>query len=122
MLMAGENPAQSISMVGERLFGIQLNDGYTRLAAEDGMMFGSIHPSIALEAMYQLREINFSGHMYFDTFPQRTDPVKEAEYNIRQVKKYWMAVNNMDSNEIERIAREHDAIDALELVNNALGR
>ena len=122
MLMAGENPAQSISMVGERLFGIQLNDGYTRLAAEDGMMFGSIHPSIALEAMYQLREINFSGHMYFDTFPQRTDPVKEAEYNIRQVKKYWMAVNNMDSHEIEKIAREHDAIGALELVNNALER
>jgi len=122
MLMAGENPAQSIQMVGSKLFGIQLNDGYTRLAAEDGMMFGSIHPSIALEAMYQLREINFSGHLYFDTFPQRTDPVKEAEYNIRRVKKYWMAVNNMDSNEIERIAREHDAIGALELVNDALGR
>ena len=123
MLMAGENPAQSIQMVGgKKLFGIQLNDGYTRLAAEDGMMFGSIHPSIALEAMHQLREINFSGHMYFDTFPQRTDPVKEAEYNIRQVKKYWMAVNNMDNNEIERIAREHDAIGALELVNDALGR
>lgn len=86
------------------------------------MMFGSIHPSMALEAIYQLREINFSGHMYFDTFPQRTDPIKEAEYNIRQVKKYWMAVNNMDSHEIERIAREHDAIGALELVNDALGR
>lgn len=42
------------------------------------MMFGSIHPSIALEAMYQLRQINFQGHLYFDTFPQRTDPVKEV--------------------------------------------
>ena len=120
MLMAGENPGQSIQMVGEKLFGIQLNDGYTRLAAEDGMMFGSIHPSIALEAMYQLRQINFSGHMYFDTFPQRTDPVKESEYNIRRVKEFWMAVTKMDSNEIRRIAREHDAIGALELVNEAL--
>lgn len=27
MLMSGENPAQSIAMVGEKLFGIQLNDG-----------------------------------------------------------------------------------------------
>ena len=54
MLMAGENPAQSISMVGDKMFGIQLNDGYTRLAAEDGMMFGSIHPTMALEIMWQL--------------------------------------------------------------------
>jgi xylose isomerase len=123
MLMAGENPGQSIAMVGgEKLFGIQLNDGYTRLAAEDGLMFGSIHPSIALEALYQLKRINFGGHLYFDTFPQRTDPVAEAEYNIRRVKEFWSAVTRMDSGEIERIAKEHDAIGALELVNEALRR
>ncbi len=123
MLMAGENPAQSIAMVGgEKLYGIQLNDGYTRLAAEDGLMFGSIHPSIALEAMYQLRRIKFRGHLYFDTFPQRTDPVAEAEYNIRRVMEFWTAVTKMDSEEIERIAKEHDAIGALELVNEALRR
>ena len=98
------------------------SSGYTRLAAEDGMMFGSIHPSIALEAMYQLRQIGFSGHLYFDTFPQRTDPVKEAEYNIRRVKEFWNAVGLMDSDEIARVAREHDAIGALELVNEALRR
>jgi xylose isomerase len=122
MLMAGENPGQSIAMVGEKLFGIQLNDGYTRLAAEDGMMFGSIHPSIALETMYQLRQINFSGHLYFDTFPQRTDPVKEAEYNIRRVKAFWSAVTKLDATEVKRIACAHDAIGALELVNEALKR
>jgi sugar/nucleoside kinase (ribokinase family)/sugar phosphate isomerase/epimerase len=120
MLMAGENPGQSIAMVGDKLFGIQLNDGYTRLAAEDGMMFGSIHPSLALEAMYQLRQIDFKGHLYFDTFPQRTDPVKEAEYNIQRVKDFWRAAGRMRKTELERIATEHDAIGALELVNQAL--
>ena len=95
MLMSGENPGQSIAMVGRhgkkgkgsssssstnKLFGIQLNDGYTRLAAEDGLMFGSIHPGMALEIMYQLRRIGFEGHFYFDTFPQRSSPIKEAEY------------------------------------------
>jgi sugar/nucleoside kinase (ribokinase family)/sugar phosphate isomerase/epimerase len=88
MLMSGESPGQSIAMVGRsgKLFGIQLNDGYTRLAAEDGLMFGSVHPSFALEIMYQLKRIGFDGHIYFDTFPQRTDPVREAEYNIARVK------------------------------------
>jgi len=120
MLMAGENPGQSIAMVGDKLFGIQLNDGYTRLAAEDGMIFGSIHPSLALEAMYQLRQIDFKGHLYFDTFPQRTDPVKEAEYNIRRVKQFWRAAGRMDRMELEKIASEHDAIGALELVDQSL--
>ena len=120
MLMSGENPGQSIAMAGPHLFGIQLNDGYTRLAAEDGMMFGSVHPSMALEIIYQLRRVAFSGHFYFDTFPQRTDPVKEAEYNIRRVKQFWAAVERMDPEEVRRVAAEHDALGALGLVDQAL--
>ena len=123
MLMAGENPGQSIAMVGRKrkLFGIQLNDGFTRLAAEDGLMFGSVHPSMALEIMYQLHKTEFKGHLYFDTFPQRSDPVKEAEYNIRQVKRFWNAAKyDIDDSLLRQITNEHDAIGALELVDKAL--
>lgn len=123
MLMAGENPGQSIAMVGRKgkLFGVQLNDGFTRLAAEDGLMFGSVHPSMALEIMYQLYKTDFKGHMYFDTFPQRSDPVREAEYNIRQVKRFWYAASEgIDASRIGTINEEHDAIGALELVDDAL--
>ncbi|KAG7367513.1 xylose isomerase domain containing protein [Nitzschia inconspicua] len=122
MLMAGENPGQSIAMVGRRkkLFGIQLNDGFTRLAAEDGLMFGSVHPSMALEIMYQLRMTNFCGHIYFDTFPQRSDPVTEAEYNILQAKRFWNAACSIDPSELKRITDEHDAIGALNMINRLL--
>jgi xylose isomerase len=120
MLMAGENPGQSIAMVGDKLFGIQLNDGYTRLAAEDGMMFGSIHPTMALEIMYQLKENNFRGHLYFDTFPQRTDPIKECEYNIKRVKEFWKAAKLMDGKGIKGIMSEHDAVGALNAVNDVM--
>jgi sugar phosphate isomerase/epimerase len=122
MLMSGENPGQSIAQVGRRkkLFGIQLNDGFTRLAAEDGLMFGSVHPSKALEIMYQLRKTGFSGHFYFDTFPQRTDPIKEAEYNIRQVKRFWAAAGAIHPETLQQVVKEHDAIGALEVVNQAL--
>mmetsp|Transcript_1990 Transcript_1990/g.2797 ORF Transcript_1990/g.2797 Transcript_1990/m.2797 type:complete len:726 (+) Transcript_1990:149-2326(+) len=120
MLMAGENPGQSIAMAGKHVFGVQLNDGYTRLAAEDGLMFGSIHPSMALEIMYQLRRIGFSGHFYFDTFPQRTDPVQEATYNAQQVKKFWYAAGQMDQKELQKVVSEHDAIGALKLVEKAM--
>jgi sugar phosphate isomerase/epimerase len=122
MLMAGENPGQSIAMVGKRgkLFGIQLNDGFTRLAAEDGLMFGSVHPGMALEIMYQLRRTGFNGHLYFDTFPQRTDPVREAEYNIRRVKAFWRAAASMNEAALRGIMDEHDAIGALEIVRKSL--
>jgi sugar/nucleoside kinase (ribokinase family)/sugar phosphate isomerase/epimerase len=122
MLMAGENPGQSIAMVGrkKKLFGIQLNDGFTRLAAEDGLMFGSVHPSMALEIMYQLRKTNFRGHMYFDTFAQRSDPIQEAEYNIRQAKRFWFAACSIDPSELKLITDEHDAIAALEMINGVL--
>jgi ribokinase len=122
MLMSGENPGQSIAMVGRagKLFGIQLNDGYTRLAAEDGLMFGSIHPSMALEIMYQLRRVGFNGHMYFDTFPQRSDPILEAEYNIERVKAFWHAAGKMDRHQLSTVMAEHDAVGALRLIGRAL--
>ena len=124
MLMSGENPGQSIAMAGRtgKLFGIQLNDGYTRLAAEDGLCFGSIHPGMALEIMYQLRRIGFAGHLYFDTFPQRSDPVREAAYNIRRVQAFWTAASSLNEALLEQITKEHDAIAALELVDDALRR
>lgn len=122
MLMAGENPGQSIAMVARsgKLFGIQLNDGFTRLAAEDGLMFGSVHPSVALEIMYQLRRANFDGHLYFDTFPQRTDPIQEAEYNIRRVKAFWKAAGRLDQKRLKDVTSNHDAIGALDLVDEAM--
>lgn len=122
MLMAGENPAQSISLVAQhnKLFGIQLNDGYTRLAAEDGLLFGSVHPSMALEVMYQLRVSNYQGHLYFDTFPQRSDPVKEATYNIQQVKALWKAACALDPMKLKQITDQHDGIAACQLVRDAM--
>ena len=86
-LMGGENPAQSVSLVAsqKKLFGAQLNDGCCRIAAEDGLIFGSMHPHFALEEMYYLLLHNYDGHVHFDTFPQRTDPVIEAEKNIYNV-------------------------------------
>ena len=122
MLMAGENPGQSIALAGtkSKLFGVQLNDGYTRLAAEDGMMFGSVHPGMALEIMYYLQMVNFKGHLYFDTFPQRTDPVKEAEYNIKRVKQFWKAAEMLESLGVRDIQKTHDALRALKMVDDAI--
>ena len=117
-LMAGENPAQSCAMVGSKgkLFGIQLNDGTTRLAAEDGLMFGSVHPLMALEFVRWLQKTNFKGHVYFDTFPRNEDPVREAEFNIRRFKAMWKRASRLSEHGVDDLLANHDAMRVLELL------
>ena len=103
-LAAGENPAQSVAAVAARgrLFGVQLNDGYTRLGAEDGLIFGSVHALAAREVVYWLRRARFAGHVYFDTFPRNEDPVRECELNIRQVRRLYDAAGDLDVADAQR--------------------
>jgi ribokinase len=119
MIMAGENPAQSVALVGKagKLFGVQLNDGHAKLGAEDGLMFGSVHPSMALEFIRWLQKVGFDGHLYYDTFPRNEDPVREAEYNIRRTKALWEQAKQLTENgELDALLQKHDAMGALELL------
>ena len=130
LLAAGENPAQSVALAAShgKLFGVQLNDGYGRLGAEDGLMFGSVHPLMALEFIVWLRRARFDGHVYFDTFPRNEDPVREAERNIRAVKRCWARAVELDpagagdptgapnDGPLARCQEAHDALGALELL------
>jgi hypothetical protein len=140
-LMAGENPAQSIATVCKKrrgdegykhginkLFGVQLGDGYGRLGAEDGLLFGSIHPTAALEFVVWLIKTDYKGHIYFDTFPRNEDPARECELNIKQFKKmYYQAKHLLERNRdgiigqsiLESIWAKHDGLGVLELFNNA---
>mmetsp|Transcript_3853 Transcript_3853/g.11387 ORF Transcript_3853/g.11387 Transcript_3853/m.11387 type:complete len:187 (-) Transcript_3853:134-694(-) len=117
-LAAGENPAQSAALVGSRgkLFGIQLNDGYTRLGAEDGLILGSVHPHMALELVRWLQKTDFSGHVYFDTFPRNEDPVREAEYNIRKFKRLWRQAKQLQQAGIDELMARQDAMAVLEML------
>jgi len=117
-LAAGENPAQSVAMVGGagKLFGIQLNDGYTRLGAEDGMILGSVHPHMALECVRWLQKTKFAGHIYFDTFPRNEDPVRECEYNIRKFKSLWQRAIMLQQAGIDELTVRQDAMGVLELL------
>lgn len=117
-LAAGENPAQSVALVGSagKLFGVQLNDGYQRLGAEDGLIFGSVHPGMALELCYWLQRVNYDGHVYFDTFPRNEDPVREAAYNIRAFRRLWAKAQLLRAEGVDGCMRAHDALGTLELL------
>jgi len=86
LLMAHENPAQSIALclAQGRLKGLQLNDGWG--AADDGIALGSVSLVQTLEAFFYLVRDGYAGTYYFDTDPIRENPVRECETNIVRTK------------------------------------
>lgn len=86
LLMAHENPAQSIAtcLAQGRLKGLQLNDGWG--AADDGIATGSVSLVQTLEALFYLVRDGYAGTYYFDTDPVRENPVRECEINIARTK------------------------------------
>ncbi|QDZ18423.1 ribokinase xylose isomerase [Chloropicon primus] len=124
MILAGENPAQSVELVGRanKLFGIQLGDAYSRLGAEDGLAFGSTNPIAALELMYWLQEVDYRGIYYFDTFPENEDPKRECQHNIRRARHlYKRAREARRQGTLPQLQRAHDALSILQLLQDSLG-
>jgi len=120
LLLAGENPAQSLAMAAAagKLFGVQLSDAHVRLGAEDGLAFGTVNAAAALETVFWLRRSNYSGHVYFDTFPLNEDPVREAELNIRRFKALWHRAGRLQEKGISELMAAHDAMGVLELLES----
>jgi L-rhamnose isomerase len=117
LLMAGENPAQSVAMAARagRLFGVHLNDAHARLGAEDGLPFASVNPRAALEVVLQLQAAQYNASVYFDTFPGTLDPVAEAALNIRTFKQLWCRAAVLRARMQQR-QRQQDALGALQLL------
>ena len=89
----------------------------TRLGAEDGLIFGSVHALAAREVVYWLRRARFAGHVYFDTFPRNEDPVRECEYNIRRCEALWAAAERLRAEgALDALTAKQDAMGVLELI------
>ena len=115
-LMAGENPAQSVALVGKqkKLWGMQLNDGFVRPGCEDGMLLGSVHPQQTLECLLWLQRIQYDGHLYFDTFPINEDPVREAAANIRRCTRWWNQAAELEAKGLSNWQSDHDILKTFE--------
>lgn len=110
MIMKKENPAFSLFLTSmqKRLVGFHLNDGYGH--TDDGLMLGSVHLMQTLEYIYYAKRVNFSGLIYFDTFPTREDPVAECAQNIRMYKKLACFIDKVGMDNMTDIIRNQDAI------------
>ncbi|KAG2493634.1 hypothetical protein HYH03_008151 [Edaphochlamys debaryana] len=131
MLMAGESLAQSVAEVAAagKLFGLHLNDAHSRIGAEDGLVFGSVHAAAAQELVYYLRyklPAHHAGpyssgrlalpHAFFDTFPLNEDPVAEAATNVAAFRAMWARAGRLRRGGLEACLAAHDALCSLRLM------
>ncbi len=121
MLMKRENPSQSLAMAVKdgRLYGVHLNDGYRD--NDDGMLAGSANLVGLLEFVYYLKKYDYSGLIYFDTFPDRVDPVAECKANIDTVNAASAWVERYGLRKMQEITEESSPLGVhkviLELLN-----
>ncbi|AYD89475.1 sugar phosphate isomerase/epimerase [Actinomyces sp. 2119] len=110
MLMAGEAPGQGASLLlaEDRLFGVHLNDGNN--AHDDGLMVASVHPWETAELLYYLLRYDYDGVIYFDTFPRREDPAREAQANIATTNTLVERITAYGVDRIREITASNDAI------------
>lgn len=86
-LMAGESPAVEAAraLYEGRLFGLHLNDGHG--LGDDGLMVGAIHWTETVELLTLLERANWSGTIYFDTFPDQVNAVDECRANVERLER-----------------------------------
>ena len=66
--------------------------------------------------VYWLRRSGYSGHIYFDTFPLNSDPVREAAFNIRTFKTLWRRAAQLQRAGLESLMDRQDGMGVLELL------
>lgn len=110
MLMKKENPAYSLALAAERgkLFGFHLNDGYG--SHDDGLLIGSVSLLQTLEFIYYMKYYQYSGTIFFDTFPLREDPVRELELNIQVFNRMSDWIDEIGMDKLARLIAKKDAL------------
>jgi len=116
-LAAGENPAQSAQLLldASLLSGVQLGDAHSRLGAEDGLAFASVHAAAALELVHTLRVARWGGVLFFDTFPTEVDPEEEAALNVRTARALWRRSGALEAAGVGVAMKRRDVLASLKL-------
>lgn len=116
MLMKRESPAFSLALAAYKgkLYGLHMNDGYG--AIDNGLIFGSVHLSQALEFVYYLKKYKYDGVIFFDSFPFREDVCSEVKLNVEMFNRLNDMIDNVGMHNIASIVSRQDGIESQRLI------
>ena len=82
-------------------------------------MVGSVHPWQTLELLATLRQYDYRGTIYFDTFPVREDPAGESAANVARVRALEAILDRIDPAQLADVQSRHDALGVQALLDDA---
>jgi xylose isomerase len=107
---AGENVAEAVVLAkraGDLLFHMHFNDNHG--AWDDDMIVGTVHSTVYVDLLFQLKKTGYAGWLSMDQYPYREDATDAIAESIHWVRRF------------EQIAEENfEEIDALVKLNDAI--
>jgi len=119
-MMAGENPAESISFLtrSNKLFQVYFNDGYGK--CDDMMIPGSINVWELMEALLCLKASRYKGYIILDMLPQRVDPCHACQIAVGNLSIFWKKLEKLDIGELRKAQKTLDAIESQKIIRRVM--
>jgi xylose isomerase len=109
--VAGENVAEAVVLAkraGDLLFHMHFNDNHG--SWDDDMIVGSVHNTIYIDLLYNLRKTGYSGWLSMDQYPYREDGTAAISESILWVRQFEKIVEE-NFEKIEALVKMNDAVE-----------
>jgi len=119
-MMAGENPAESISFLARsnKLFQVYFNDAYG--PCDDMMIPGSVNMWELMEALHCLKSTRYKGYVILDMLPQRVDPCHACQIAVGNLSIFWKKLEKLDIGELRKAQKTLDAIESQKIIRRVM--
>ncbi len=117
---AGENVAEAVVLAkraGDLLFHMHFNDNHG--GWDDDMIVGSVHSTIYIDLIYQLKKAGYTGWLSMDQYPYREDATDAIAESISWVREFERIVEDNFA-EIEALVEMNDAVATSRFVRKVL--
>jgi xylose isomerase len=107
---AGENIAEAVVLAkraGDLLFHMHFNDNHG--SWDDDMIVGSVHSTIYVDLLYNLKKTGYAGWLSMDQYPYREDATDAIAESIHWVRAFEQIVEE-NMAEIDALVSQNDAV------------
>ena len=118
--VAGENVAEAVILAkraGDLLYHMHFNDNHG--SWDDDMIVGSVHSTVYVDLLFQLKKTDYTGWLSMDQYPYRENATAAIGESILWVRRFEQIVEE-NFNEIEGLIKRNDAVETSRFMRNVL--
>ena len=118
--VAGENVAEAVVLAkraGNKLFHMHFNDNHG--AWDDDMIVGTVHSTVYVDLLFNLKKTGYSGWLSMDQYPYRENATDAIGESVMWVHSYEEIVEKHFA-EIEALVQKDDAVETSRFMRKVL--